>query len=98
MYALAIIRYRRPFEEVAPHVEEHRAYLKELKAQGLLLASGPFDPRTGGGLLLRIPDGLEMSAALDRIRDGDPFTRLSLAQYELLPWNPVIGTEGLDRL
>jgi uncharacterized protein YciI len=98
MYALAIIRYRRPFEEVAPHVEEHRAYLKELKAKGLLLASGPFDPRTGGGLLLRIPDGEEMHAALDRIRDGDPFTRLSLAQYELLPWNPVIGTEGLDRL
>ena len=98
MYALAIIRYRRPFEEIAPHVEEHRAYLKELKAQGLLLVSGPFDPRTGGGLLLRIPDGEEMKAALDRIRDGDPFTRRSLAQYELLPWNPVIGTEGLDGL
>ena len=98
MYALAIIRYRRPFEEVAPHVEEHRAYLKDLKAQGLLLASGPFDPRTGGALLLRIPDGEDMRTALDRIRDDDPFTRLAMAQYELLPWNPVIGTEGLDRL
>jgi len=98
MYALAIIRYRRPFEEIAPHVEEHRAYLKELKAQGLLLASGPFDPRTGGALLLRIPDGEDMSTALDRIRDGDPFTRLAMAQYELLPWNPVIGTDGLDRM
>jgi uncharacterized protein YciI len=98
MYALAIIRYRRPFDEIAPYVDEHRAYLKELKAQGLLLASGPFDPRTGGGLLLRIPDGEEMESALDRIRDGDPFTKRSLAQYELLPWNPVIGTEGLDRL
>ena len=98
MYALAIIRYRRPFDEIAPHVEEHRAYLKELKAQGLLLASGPFDPRTGGGVMLRIPDGEDMGAALDRIRDGDPFTRLALAQYEMLPWNPVIGTEGLDRL
>ncbi|MEN9591720.1 MAG: hypothetical protein RJA21_172 [Gemmatimonadota bacterium] len=98
MYALAIIRYRRPFDEIAPHVEEHRAYLKELKAQGLLLASGPFDPRTGGGVILRIPDGEDMGAALDRIRDGDPFTRLALAQYEMLPWNPVIGTEGLDRL
>ena len=98
MYALAIIRYRRPFDEIAPHVEEHRAYLKELKAQWLLLASGPFDPRTGGGVILRIPDGEDMGAALDRIRDGDPFTRLALAQYEMLPWNPVIGTEGLDRL
>ena len=64
--------------------------------QGYALA-GKAD-RAGGGLLLRIPDGEEMNAALDRIRDGDPFTRLALAQYELLPWNPVIGTEGLDRL
>lgn len=97
MYALAIIRYRRPFEEIAPHVEEHRAYLKELETQGLLLASGPFDPRVGGGLLLRVPDA-DGPAALDRIRDGDPFTRLALAQYELLPWNPVIGKDALDTL
>jgi len=97
MYALAIIRYRRPFEEIAPYVEEHRAYLKDLKTQGILLASGPFDPRNGGGLLLRVDD-TDAIAALDRIRDGDPFTRRALAQYELLPWNPVIGKEALDRL
>jgi uncharacterized protein YciI len=98
MYALAIIRYRRPFDEIAPHVDEHRAYLRELKAQGLLLVSGPFDPRTGGGMILRIPDGEEIGTVLDRIRDGDPFTRLALAQYEMLPWNPVIGKESLDTL
>ncbi len=97
MYALAIIRYRRPFDEIAPYVDEHRAYLKELKAQGILLASGPFDPRNGGGLLLRIDD-TDAVTALDRIRDGDPFTQRALAQYELLPWNPVIGKEDLDRL
>ncbi|HEY0931892.1 MAG TPA: YciI family protein [Gemmatimonas sp.] len=97
MYALALIRYRRPFEEVAPHVDEHRAYLRELKAQGLLIASGPFDPRSGGGLLLRVPDD-DVHASLDRIRDGDPFIKHSVAQYELLPWAPVIGKEDLDRL
>lgn len=98
MYALVIIRYRRPFEEIAPHVEEHRAYLRDLKTQGVLLVSGPFDPRSGGGIILRIPDGEDMGAALDRIREGDPFSRLSLAQYEMLPWNPVIGKDDLDRL
>ncbi len=97
MYALAIIRYRRQFEEIAPHVEEHRAYLRELKAAGVLLASGPFDPRTGGGLLLRLPEGAGPEA-LDRIRNGDPFTQRALAQYELLPWNPVIGKDALDAL
>lgn len=97
MYALAIIRYRRPFEEVAPHVDAHRAYLRELKAQGLLIASGPFEPRSGGGLLLRVPDD-DVHRTLDRIRNGDPFYQQSVAQYELQPWAPVIGMEDLDRL
>jgi uncharacterized protein YciI len=97
MYALAIIRYRKPLEEVITHVEPHRAYLKELMDQGLLLASGPLDPRTGGALLLRVPDG-DVHGALDRVRDGDPFTQAGVAQYELLPWVPVFGKEALDRL
>ena len=98
MYAIALINYRRPFEEIAPHVEEHRAYLRDLKARGLLLASGPFQPRHGGMLLLRIPDGPDKYAAMDAIRDGDPFTQRGMAQYEMREWAPVIGTEGLDTL
>ena len=97
MYAVAIIRYRKAFDEIAPFVDEHRAYLRTLKASGLLLASGPVDPRFGGILLLRVPDD-EGVAALDRVRDGDPFTTRRLAQYELLPWAPVIGKDDLDRL
>jgi uncharacterized protein YciI len=97
MYALAIIRYRRPLDEVIAATDEHRAYLRELKAQGILLASGPFDPRTGGALLLRVPDD-DVHGALDRVRDGDPFTRKGIAQYELLPWAPTMGVEGLDAL
>jgi uncharacterized protein YciI len=97
MYALAILRYRYPLDAIAPHVEAHRAYLRGLKSEGILLASGPFDPRTGGALLLRVPDD-EPQAALDRVRDGDPFTQRGLAQYELLPWLPVIGQDDLDRL
>lgn len=97
MYAIALIRYRRPFDEIAPVVDEHRAYLRTLKADGLLLASGPMDPRSGGMLLLRVPDE-NSGATLDRIREGDPFTKQSLAQYEVIPWMPVIGKEGLDTL
>ncbi len=97
MYAIAIIRYRRAFAEIEPAVEAHRAYLREIKARGLLLASGTFDPRTGGALLLRLPDA-GATAALDAIRDGDPYIKAGLAQYEILPWTPVLGREGLDRL
>ena len=97
MYALAIIRYRRPLEDVLPVVDEHRAWLRELQGQGILLASGPMDPRSGGALLLRVPDDA-VHATLDRVRDGDPFTQRGLAQYELIAWAPTIGKDALDRL
>ena len=97
MYAIAILRYRRPLEEILAVVDEHRAYLRALQEVGIVIASGPFDPRSGGALLLRVPDE-EAQEALDRVRDGDPFTRTGMAQYELLPWAPTIGREALDRL
>jgi len=97
MYALAILRYRRPLEEIAKTTEEHRAYLRELKKKDILIASGPFDPRQGGALLLRITEA-DVQAALDRVRDDDPFVKQKLVQYELLPWNVVIGAEELDKI
>ena len=97
MYAIALIRYRRPLDEVLTILEAHRAYLRELQSEGLLLASGPMDPRTGGALLLRVPDDA-VHATLDRIRDDDPYTRAGMAQYELIPWAPVTGKDALDRL
>ncbi len=97
MYALAILRYRKPLDEVLKVVDQHRAYLKTLKERGLLLVSGPLDPRHGGALLLKVPDD-SVQPSLDRIRDEDPFTKAGLAQYELWPWSPTIGIEGLDKL
>ena len=97
MYAIAILRYRRPLEDVLKHIDSHRAYLAGLKQEGMLIASGPLVPRKGGALLLKVPD-YEAQATLDRIRDNDPFTRFGLAQYELWPWAPTIGAEELDRL
>jgi uncharacterized protein YciI len=97
MYAIVIIRYRRPIEEVMPFLEAHRAYLRALKQQGTVLAAGPFDPRIGGALLVSITDP-NVHAALDGIRDQDPYFQAGIAQYELLPWNPVIGVEDLDRI
>ncbi|HWR34267.1 MAG TPA: YciI family protein [Clostridia bacterium] len=97
MYALAILRYRRPLEEVLKLVDEHRAYLRELKEQGILIASGPLDPRSGGALLLRISEA-DAQPALDRVRDNDPYTRNGLAQYEIWPWAANIGLGDLDRI
>jgi uncharacterized protein YciI len=97
MYAIALVRYRRPLDEVIAHQEQHRAYLRALKADGRLIAAGPQDPRYGGIFLLRVADE-NPHAALDAIRDADPFYHANVAQYELLCWNVVIGKEDLDKL
>jgi uncharacterized protein YciI len=97
MYALGIIRYRRPVEEVVTHLAAHREYLQGLKQQGLLVCSGPLDPRFGGAVLLRVPDE-QAPDILDTIRDNDPYVKARVAQYELMAWNVGTGREDLDRI
>ncbi len=97
MYVLAILRYRQPLEKILPIVDRHRAYLSTLRDRGILLVSGPLEPRFGGAILLRVPDDAGMEV-LDRIRDEDPFTIERVAQYEMLPWSPTNGKEKLDSL
>ena len=97
MYAIAIIRYRRPIQEVEAVTPEHRVYLRKLKAEGRLVASGPMDPRYGGIFLLKVSDD-NPQRDLDAIRDGDPFYRQHIAQYELHCWNVVVGKEDLDTI
>ena len=97
MYAIVILRYRQPLEEVLKVQDTHRAYLRQLKADGVLLAAGPQEPRFGGMFLLRVPDDTAQ-AALDAVRDNDPFYQAGVAQYELIRWNVVIGKEDLERL
>ena len=96
MYVIAIVRYRKPIEEVLEVVDAHRAYLGTLKQKGWLVASGPFEPRSGGGVLLRLPDGTP-DAELLAIRDQDPYVLAGVAQWEMLPWSPALGKENLDR-
>lgn len=97
MYAIAIIRYQRPLEEVLAVVDEHRAYLRSIQPQGMLMTSEPFEPWTDDALLPRVPDQ-DGHGTLERIRDGDPFTKKKVAEYELLVWAPTIAAELLARL
>ena len=97
MYAIAIVRYRRPIEEVVAVQDPHRAYLRQLKSEGRLVAAGPMDPRYGGIFLLKVSDD-NPQRELDAIRDGDPFYHAHVAQYELIGWNVVIGKDDLDTI
>jgi uncharacterized protein YciI len=96
VYVLAVIRYRKPMEEVQKVIDDHRAWLRGLKEKGVLVASGPLEPRNGGAALFRLPDGAP-DAQLLALRDQDPYVRAGVAQWEILPWSPVIGREDLDR-
>jgi len=97
MYAMIIVRYRRPLSEIETATEAHRAYLRILQDQGILVASGPLDPRFGGMWLVRVQDENPL-ADLDALQAGDPFHQQGLANYELLPWKVMQGKEGLDRI
>jgi uncharacterized protein YciI len=97
MYALILVRYRVPMDEVAKVTDEHRAYLRELKADGTLIAAGAMSPRFGGAILLRVPDD-NPNQHLGDVRDEDPFYKRGIANYELIAWNPSIGKEDLDKL
>jgi uncharacterized protein YciI len=97
MYAMMLVRYRRPIQEIEAVTEAHRAYLRELKTKGVLLAAGPLDPRYGGMWLLRVQDENPL-ADLDALRDGDPFHQHGLATYEPLVWKVGTGKDDLDRI
>ncbi len=88
MYAIAIIRYRKPLEEVQKHIDAHRAYCQGLKQEGLLIASGPMVPRNGGACCCAFPitkRRRRWTAFATTIRTPGS----DVAQYEMWPWAPA---------
>jgi uncharacterized protein YciI len=56
------------------------------------VCSGPFVPRTGGALLLRIKSADEVQPIIEE----DPFFLEKLATYVVQIWDPNIGQEALE--
>lgn len=94
MYAFVALKYLAPMERIQQTVERHRAYLRELHAAGKMVCSGPFVPREGGGLLLRIDDSSEIAPLLAK----DPYHVEGLVSDTIYIWDPNIGRDGLDSL
>ena len=89
MLFVVTIEYIKPIDQIEKATDEHRAFLKELQAAGKLIASGPFNPRTGGLLLLKTDTPIQAEMMLR----GDPFNVKGLASYSIRQWKPVIGEE-----
>jgi uncharacterized protein YciI len=94
LYAIVVVKYRYPLERMTQTLDRHRAYLRELHAQGKMIASGPFVPREGGAILLRVEDDSEIQPILDK----DPFQIERLVDTTIHRWAPNIGIEGLESL
>ena len=84
-YFVVHVIYLKPFDEVEPFVEAHRAYLDRCLHQGSLLLSGPLVPRTGGLLFMRG----EGRPDIERTMAGDPYALAGVARYEVLEFKPL---------
>lgn len=77
-------------DRLAEHRPSHRAFLRELADQGILMLSGPYaDDGTPGALIIaRGESAAEVLAAFD----ADPFFRVGLiTDRAIRPWTLVIG-------
>jgi uncharacterized protein YciI len=94
MLVLVTLSYRVPLAEVDVHTPAHRAYLKTLFDAKKLIASGPFVPREGGALLLRVESEDEVKAIIA----ADPFSVNGIADYLVRVWSPTFGADALASL
>jgi uncharacterized protein YciI len=79
------VTYIAPLSSIDAALADHRAFLQLGYDQGLLLCSGPQEPRTGGVMLARAP-------SRDDLRDffrSDPFQARNLAKYRFVEFTPV---------
>jgi uncharacterized protein YciI len=79
------ITYRVPFEKLETVVPAHRAYLSEGYKKGLLLVSGPQNPRTGGIVVAKANNENEIKDFFSK----DPYCTGNLADYRFIEFTPV---------
>lgn len=77
--------YLAGLEQIDAQLAAHRAHLETGFQSGMLLASGPQVPRTGGMILARATDKAEVEAFLAR----DPFALAGISKYRVVEFEPV---------
>jgi len=77
--------YLAAIEKIDAQLAAHRAHLEVGFRSGMLLASGPQLPRSGGMILARAKDKAEVEEFLAR----DPFALAGLSEYRVVEFQPV---------
>lgn len=78
------IIYTRPLDQVLALTENHRAYLQTGYERGLLLISGPQEPRVGGILVMRG----ESPEEIREFCDSDPYAVGGVANHRIIEFHP----------
>jgi uncharacterized protein YciI len=86
-------RYLKPLDELDGVLPAHRAFLDKYYAEGLLIASGPQNPRTGGVIITADAPRERIEAMLAE----DPFVRHGCAEYHVIEFSAVKHAEWFVR-
>lgn len=89
-----MVKYVKPIEEVDVFLSEHRAFLDEYYAKGVLLCSGRQMPRVGGVILARCND----RARIWEVVKQDPFYVNGVAEYDVTEFVPNKAATGFPFL
>lgn len=83
---IAILKYKKPLEEVDRFLQAHRDYLAEHYAAGNFISSGPQTPRVGGVIMIKAGKHI----AVDAIIAQDPFNINGIADYQIVEFTPTM--------
>ncbi len=79
------LTYVAPMAKIDEILPSHRAFLQEYYDKGVLLLSGPQNPRVGGIVVARA----ESLEAVKEIFSHDPYLVQKAADYRFVEFNPV---------
>lgn len=88
---IAILKYKKPLEEVDHFLQAHRDYLAEHYAAGNFISSGPQTPRVGGVIMIKV----ENRIAVDAIIAQDPFNINGIADYQIVEFTPTMFCDDI---
>lgn len=85
------LTYKTSTTEVDKYLQAHREFLAYYYKQGILLASGPMKPRTGGIIIATIND----KSRLEEIFLQDPYHLAEIADYQFIEFTPAMHCDEL---
>ncbi|MGL5742449.1 MAG: YciI family protein [Legionella sp.] len=88
------LTYLVPSHEVDKYLQSHREFLDYYYKQGVLIASGPMKPRTGGIIIAVSND----RAYIESIFKKDPYYLAEIAEYHFIEFTPVKHRPELQEL